>query len=209
MMKRDIFEGVEKARKDLAELFQNTIALSMSVVDMEMDEEIQREVRERVAVLLLDEMVNDMPVAPYLAIWEDEADEIYHAFMSPRIETICGYSPEELMDVGFKNIVNGDVISFYRGQNVVEKKVNPISELREKRVAGFLESRHWDGCYQIKHKGGKRVWVIDRCAITRFRNTVRGNILCLSGGILLETTELFHQREKKGDNAVTRYCESM
>jgi len=40
-------------------------------------------------------------------------------------------------------------------------------------------------------------WVIDRSTNTRFRNTVKNNIICLSSGLLLETTELFEKRKDK------------
>jgi hypothetical protein len=198
MLGNSVFESVQKIRQDLTALFHQAIDESLSVLKVTMDGEIEQEIRERIAVLMFDGMVNDMPMVPYLAVWEDGADDIVHAYMSPKIETLCEYTPRELQGIGYINIVRGDIISFYREISGVEEKVNPISEAREKRVAGFLENRNWEGCYKIEKKGGQPAWVIDRCTITRFRNTVKGNIICLSGGILQETTELLERREKGG-----------
>jgi len=184
---------------DLTALFQPTIASSMSALKIEMDREIEQEIRERIAVLIFDEIVNDIPMVPYLAVWEDGANEIIHAYMSPKMEVLCDYTPEELQRIGYINIVRGDIISFYREESGVEERVNPIAEAKQKRVAGFLENKNWEGCYRIEKKGGTLAWVIDRSTITRFRNTVKNNIICLSSGILLETTELLEKREK-GDH---------
>ena len=127
---------------------------------------------------------------------KDGDDEILHAYISPKIEAICQYTPGELMKIGFNRIVKGDIISFYREKSRVEENVSPISKAREKRVSGFLENRNWEGCYKVEKKDGLMAWVIDRSTITRFRNTVNGNILCLSGGVLMESTELFEKHDK-------------
>ena len=189
------FEAAQKIRADLAALFHQKIGESISGLDIEMDPEIEQEIRERIAVLIFDEMVNDMPMVPYLAVWEDGASHIAHAYMSPKIETICEYSPIELLKVGFINIVGGDIISFYREESGIEENVNAIAEAQEKRVAGYLENRNWEGCYKVRKKSGQHAWVIDRSTITRFRNFINDNVICLSNGILMETTELLERRE--------------
>jgi PAS domain-containing protein len=183
-------------RNDLSARFETAIDVGMSALRIIMDREIEQEIRERIAVLIFDEIVNDMPMVPYLALWEEGAKEIVHAYMSPKIEAISDYTPEEIQRMGFINMVRGDIISFYREKNSVEEKVNPIAEAKEKRMAGFLENKNWEGCYKIEKKNGQSAWVIDRSTITRFRNTVMNNIICLSSGILLETTELLEKREK-------------
>lgn len=168
----------------------------MSAITIEMDSEIEQEIRERIAVLIFDELVNDMPMVPYLAVWEEGASHIAHAYMSPKIEALCEYTPDELCDVGYINIVGGDIISFYREDSGIEENINAIAEAQEKRVAGLLENRNWEGCYCVSKKSGQHAWVIDRSTITRFRNTAKDNIICLSNGILMETTELLERRER-------------
>jgi hypothetical protein len=122
-----------------------------------MDPEIDQQLRERIAAPIFDEAVNELPAVPYLAVWEGGAGEIAHAYMSPKIETLCGYSPRELAERGYINIVGDDIISFFRDEDTY-------------------------------------AWVIDRSVITRFRNACRGNVICLSSGILLESTELLEKR---------------
>jgi hypothetical protein len=190
-----VYEEAQNIRMNLTALFKPAIANSMSALKIEMDQEIEQEIRERIAVLIFDEMVNDIPMVPYLAVWEDGANEIIHAYMSPKVESLCDYTPQELQRIGYINIVRGDIISFYREKSGIEENVDPISEAKQKRVAGFLENKNWEGCYRIEKKAGTPAWVIDRSTITRFRNTVKDNIICLSSGILLETTELLEKRE--------------
>jgi PAS domain-containing protein len=197
MLEKSVYGEAQNIRMDLTTLFRAAIESSMSALKIEMDSEIEQEIRERIAVLIFDEIVNDMPMVPYLSVWEDGANEIIHAYMSPKVETLCDYTPEELQHIGYINIVRGDIISFYREESGVEESVKPISEAKEKRVAGFLENKNWEGCYRIEKKGGVSVWVIDRSTITRFRNTVKNNVICLSSGILLETTELLEKRKMR------------
>ena len=184
-------------RIDLMAMFQPIIDDNLSALKIDLDWEIEQEIRERVAVLTFDELVNEMPVVPYLAVWEEGAVDIVHVYMSPRIESICDFTPYELQRIGYANIVRGDIISFYRDDKQVEETVDPINDAKQKRVAGFLESRNWEGVYRIEKKDGRMVWVIDRSTITRFRNTVANSIVCLSSGILIKTTELLERRETK------------
>ncbi len=199
MLDNSTFATAQKIRQDMAGLFRDAIDRSMSALAIEMDAEIEQEIRERIAVLIFDEMVNDMPMVPYLAVWEEGATDIAHAYMSPKIEELCEYTPDELLDVGYVNIVGGNIISFYREESGVEENVNAIAEAQEKRVSGLLENRNWEGCYMVRKKSSQHAWVIDRSTITRFRNTVRDNVICLSNGILMETTELFERKARIGE----------
>jgi len=142
MFENSIFEAAQKIRQDLATLFHPAIDSTLSAVKVEMDQEIEQEIRERIAASMFDELVNDVPMVPYLAVWEDGANKIAHAYMSPKIETITEYTPEELLQIGYINIVRGNIISFYREKSGVEENVNPIAVAQEKRVAGFLENRN-------------------------------------------------------------------
>ena len=193
-----IFEKAQTIRQELATLFQQAVSDSIAALKMALDPEIEQEIRERIAVLIFDELVNDMPMVPYLAVWADGSNEIAHAYMSPKIETLSGYTPGELLKVGYMHIVRGNIISFYRESTIVEEHVSDISEAQEKRAAGYLENRSWEGCYKVEKKDGAVAWVIDRSTITRFRNSVTNNVICLSNGILLESTELLERRETGG-----------
>jgi hypothetical protein len=194
-MERTSFESAQRIQSELAAFLRPEIEAGMAVINMEMDPEIVAEIRERIAVMMFDELVNDLPMVPYLAVWKDGANEILHAYMSPKIEALCEYTPQELLKVGYINIVKGNIISFYREKTGVEERVTPVAEVQANRVAGFLENRNWEGCYRIEKKNGGQVWVIDRSVITRFRNSVLNNVICISAGILLETTELFERRK--------------
>lgn len=189
------FASPQQVRQALVEHYRAAIDAGMAAVHIDMDQEIDQEIRERIAVLMLDEAVNDLPAVPYIAVWEGGADEIAHAYMSPQIESLCGYSPQELATIGYINIVGGDILSFYRDEDTVEEKIDPLADAQKRRILGFMDNRHWEGCYKVKCKDGRFAWVIDRAAITRFRNTKRDAILCLSGGILMESTELLEKRE--------------
>ncbi len=180
----------QKIREDMTFLLRNTIDKSMAQVTLAMDEEIDQEIRQRIAALIFDEIVNEIPIVPYLAVWEDGSAAITHAYLSPKVESLCGYSPAELADIGFGNIVRGNVIRFYREESGQAEKFRLLAVARQKRINGFLDSRHWEGCYQIEKRNGQSAWVIDRATITRFRNTLNDKLVCLSSGILLETTEL-------------------
>ncbi len=194
MLEDSTFESVQKIRGDLIVIFRQVVDKSLARLKIKMDEEIEEELRERIAVLIFNELVNDMPITSYLAVWEDGAAEIVHAYLSPRFEILSGYSSLEIEEIGYHNLVRGDIIRFYREESGVEERVKPISEAKRKRINGFMDSRKWEGCYRIEKKNGKQAWVIDRSTITRFRNTLKDNIICLSSGILLETTELMGSR---------------
>ncbi len=184
------FEKERKIRGDLTLAFRQSIDNCMGKLRFSMDEEITQEIRERIAAFLIAELVNEMPVVPYLSVWQEGSAEIFHAYMSPKIKQLCGYSPSELAQIGYNNIVRGDIIRFFRQQDGTSEAEKSISEARQKRVTGFMDTRSWEGCYKIEKKNGQQAWVIDRATITRFRNIIKGNIICLSSGILLETTEL-------------------
>ena len=190
------FEAAGKVVLNLARLFQKAIDRNIAGLKIKMDPEIEQEIRERIAVLMFNDKANDQPVVSYLAVWEEGDDEIAHAYLSPKIETLCEFTPSELMQIGYNTIVMGNIISFYDEINGMEEQVNPVSEVRKKRVAGFLENRTWEGCYLIETKSERLVWVIDKSSITRYRNNIKGNIICLSGGILLESTGLLSKLER-------------
>lgn len=193
-MQEKLIDLTNRARETLTELFDEKLTRNLSTLNIDMDEEIHQEMKERVAALMFDELVNDIPVVPYLAVWVDGSKEIAHLYMSPKIENLLGYSTEELKRIGFSNIVGDDIFSFYREKNRVEEKVSSVKEVQKKRERGFLGNRQWEGFYKVRRTDGRYVWVIDRSTITKFRNSIEDNIICLSGGILLETTELMDRR---------------
>ena len=187
-------KGIQQVRVQLAELLAETVNRSFSTLALEIDTEITMELQERIAALVFNEQVNDSPAVQYLAVWEDGCKEITHLYMSPKIKELLGYSAEELGRIGYDSIVGSDILSFYRDQDHVEEKIIPIPIAKEKRKAGFLGNRNWEGFYTLKKKNGTDIWVIDKAVITKFRNNLKKNVICVSGGLLVETTHVLDGR---------------
>ncbi|RJP64965.1 MAG: PAS domain S-box protein [Ignavibacteriales bacterium] len=79
----------------------------------------------------------------------------YHSmkydFMSSAIEKLTGYSPDDINEIGFKNIVVK--ISKYHVENV---NIDLIVENRELGKTG-----EWQADYQVKTKDGRLIWLSD------------------------------------------------
>ena len=65
----NLYDATRKVRKELVWMFYPAIEGNMAALRLKMDKEIDREIRERMAVIIFDEIVNDMPAVPYLAVW--------------------------------------------------------------------------------------------------------------------------------------------
>jgi PAS domain S-box-containing protein len=96
----------------------------------------------------------------YKFIVEATEDVIYrlkfnsmkYDYINPAIEKLTGYSPEEINEIGFKNIVSK--ISKYHTE-----KVNIdlfVKDMEQDRIA------EWQADYQVKTKNGKLIWLSDR-----------------------------------------------
>ncbi len=195
MKERMIREKAWKMRAALAELFEEKIEAVLSTLEMDVDQEIIRELKERIGVLMLSEIVDDAPVTPYVSMWEEGRKEIFHAYLSPRFKELSGYSVEEVRTIGYRTMVGEEILSYFKEVNGIEEKVTPTDDAMEKRKMGFLGNRVWEGCYKIERKDGALIWVIDKATITRYRNTRKNNIIHLSAGHLLEATGIFDKRE--------------
>lgn len=189
-----IREKAWRIRAGLAELFEEKIDAILSILEVEIDQEIVQELKERIGVLMLNEIVDDAPVIPYVSVWEEGRQEIFHAYLSPRIKDLLGYSVEEVRKIGYRNMVGEEILSYFKEENGIKEKVTPTGDVLEKRKMGFLGNRVWEGYYKIEKKDGNFIWVIDKATITRYRNTKKDNILCISGGHLLETTGILKNR---------------
>lgn len=187
-------KGVQHMREQLTEVFAETVNASLATLTLEIDEEILTELKERIAALVFNEQVNDSPAVQYLAVWEDGCKEITHLYMNPNIKELLGYSAEELGSIGYASLVGADILSFYQDKDHVEEKMIPVPMAQEKRKAGFLGNRNWEGFYKLRKKNGKDIWVIDKSIITKFRNTLNKKVICVSGGLLLETTQVLEGR---------------
>jgi PAS domain-containing protein len=187
-------KGVQHMREQLVEVFAETVNASLATLTLEIDEEILTELKERIAALVFAEQVNDSPAVQYLAVWEDGCKEITHLYMGPNIKELLGYSAEELGSIGYGSIVGADILSFYQDKDHVEEKIIPVPMAQEKRKEGFLGNRNWEGFYKLRKKNGKDIWVIDKAVITKFRNTLNKKVICVSGGLLLETTQVLEGR---------------
>ncbi len=194
MRERIIREKAWKIRAELAELFEEKIEEMLSTLEMDVDQEIIRELKERIGVLMLSEIVDDAPVTPYVSMWEEGRREIFHAYLSPRIKKLSGYSVEEVRKIGYRNMVGEEILSYFKEENGIKENVTPTDDAMEKRKMGFLGNRVWEGYYKIERKDGAFIWVIDKATITRYRNTRKHNIVCVSGGHLLETTGILDKR---------------
>ncbi len=79
----------------------------------------------------------------------------YHSmkydFISSAIEKLTGYTPDEINEIGFKNIVVK--ISKYHVENV---NVDLIVENRELGKTG-----EWQADYQVRRKDGRLIWLTD------------------------------------------------
>ncbi len=186
--------GIHQVRTQLAKLLAETVNRFLSKLTLEIDKEIITELEERIAALMFNEQVNDTPAVQYLAVWEDGCKEITHLYMSPKIKELLGYSAEELGRIGYDNIVGSDILSFYKDKDHVEEKIIPVPIAKEKRKAGFLGNRKWEGFYKLTKKDGTEIWVIDKAVIIKFRNNIKKNVICVSGGLLLETTHVLAGR---------------
>ena len=190
----EIKKGLQQVRVQLVEVFAETVNASLSMLTFDIDEEILTELKERIAALVFSEQVNDSPAVQYLAVWEDGCKEIRHLYMSPNIKELLGYSAEELGSIGYSSIVGTDILSFYKDKDHVQEKIIPVPVAQEKRKEGFLGNRNWEGYYKLRKKNGKDIWVIDKAVITKFRNTLNKKVICVSGGLLLETTQVLDGR---------------
>ena len=190
----EIKKGLQQVRVQLVEVFAETVNASLSMLTFDIDEEILTELKERIAALVFSEQVNDSPAVQYLAVWEDGCKEIRHLYMSPNIKELLGYSAEELVSIGYASIVGTDILSFYQDKDHVQEKIIPVPVAQEKRKEGFLGNRNWEGYYKLRKKNGKDIWVIDKAVITKFRNTLNKKVICVSGGLLLETTQVLDGR---------------
>jgi PAS domain-containing protein len=190
----EIKKGLQQVRVQLVEVLTETVNASLATLTLEIDEEILTELKERIAALVFSEQVNDSPAVQYLAVWEDGCKEIRHLYMSPNIKELLGYSAEELGSIGYGSIVGADILSFYQDKDNVQEKIIPVSMAQEKRKEGFIGNRNWEGYYKLRKKSGKDIWVIDKAVITKFRNTLNKKVICVSGGLLLETTQVLDGR---------------
>ena len=58
------------------------------------------------------------------------------------------------------------------------------------RSEEYLGSRQWEGFYRVKKKNGDSIWVMDKSVLTKYINSKRNNVVYVSEGILLESTQL-------------------
>lgn len=189
-----IEKGIQQVRVQLAKVFAETVNRFLSALTLKVDKEIIAELQEKIATLMFSEQVNDLQVVQYLAVWEDGCKEITHLYMSPKIKELTGYTAGELGSIGYASIVGSDILSFYQDKGHFEEKIIPVHIAKEKRRAGFLGNRDWEGFYKLKKKDGTDIWVIDKAVITKFRNNLKKNVICVSGGLLLETTHILDGR---------------
>lgn len=115
------------------------------------------------AEVRFEQLVTSLP----LVVYEDEATpDAANVYVSPRIERLTGYSPEELAaspDL-YPSLVHPEDIDHYRKQIMLSNDGEPTAAE-----------------YRIRHRDGREVWVLDE-TITRYdeetdTSTVRGFLI--------------------------------
>ena len=141
-------------------------------------------------MLMLLEKVNDNPDVSYITTWQSGRSEIVQVYMSSQIGKLLGYSPREIEEVPYRELVGDEIITYAREQRDFKEETVPWEEAREARKDEFLGSRQWEGFYRVKKKNGESIWVMDKSVLTRYINSEGNNVVYVSEGILLESTQL-------------------
>ncbi len=169
MFTRDMIEFFEKVGSTIGIAFKR----------MEVEKQI-RESEERYRFIV--DATND-------AIYRFNFTTKKYDYMSPTIEKLTGYTPEEINDIGFKSIVVK--ISKYNAENMIVD-ITGASNEQDK-------TREWHADYEIKTKDGESVWLSDHSYPwqDKSRNSIG------SFGILSDITErkraeeeIIHAKEK-------------
>ncbi len=120
----------------------------------------------------------------YRMLAEESGDVLYtlnystmkYEYLSPVIEKLTGYAPEEIQKIGFSNIVESI--------SLILSPEKTINEIRETRIKG--ETGEYLADYKIKTKSGETKWVRDHSfPLLDSNGKLAGSI-----GILTDITEI-------------------
>lgn len=181
---------IRKLVDDAVDIFDDQIEPMLIPLKTEVDEEIIRLLTEKIAVLMLHDRVNDNPAVSYITVWQGGQSEIIQVYMSPQIGKLLGYSPQEIEMMPFRELVGDEIVTYVREQRDFKEETVPKEEAREARREEYLGSRQWEGFYQVKKKNSDSIWVMDKSVLTKYINSKGDNVVYVSEGILLESTQL-------------------
>jgi hypothetical protein len=187
---RDHVAEEAKLIEEAVKTFETSVDAEMVYIRFPVDEEILGILKEKIAVLCLHSLVNANPNVPYISVWESGKAEINLVYMSPKIEGLLGFSPEEIKNIGFANMVGEHIVRFFEEADKIEETTVSKQFAREARRKEFIGSHEWSGFYKIKKKSGDHIWVADKTLITRYANNSGDNIVYISEGILFDSTEM-------------------
>jgi PAS domain-containing protein len=194
MLGLDDSPKIRKLVDDAVAIFGDQIAPMLTPLKTEIDEEIIRLLTEKIAALMFHDRVNDNPDISYITIWQGGKSEINQVYMSPKIGKLLGYSPPEIEAVSFKELVGDEIITYVREQRDFKEETVPREEARAARREEYLGNRQWEGFYRIKKKNGDSIWVMDKSILTKYINAKGDNVVYVSEGILLESTQLMARK---------------
>jgi hypothetical protein len=181
---------------DAIRVFGDEIEPMLAGLIAEIDEEILQLLTQKISVLMLHDRVNDNPDVPYVTIWQSGQTGITQVYMSPKLSKLLGYSPSELGGISYGELVGDKIISYFEEQHEFREETLQKDAARTAREEEYLGNRQWEGFYQIKKKDGTFIWVMDRSTLTGYINTKRDNVVYVSEGILLESTEMMARGQK-------------
>lgn len=115
----------------------------------------------------------------YISSFNRGYHQFHFNFISPNIEKVYGYSPEEIYKVGYE-------LWFGR---IHHDDVDRVKELFERL---FTEGTNLDVEYRIQRKDGKWIWIHDRST-----GTLEGNGVKFAVGIFSDITDRKQAKEER------------
>jgi hypothetical protein len=190
----DVSPKIRKLVDDAIDMFNDQIEPIMMPLKKEIDEEIIQLLTRKIAVLMLRDRVSDHPDVSYITIWQGGQSEIIQVYMSPKIGKLLGYSSQELEEVPYSALVGDEIITYVEEQRDFKEETIPRDEARAARREEYLGNRQWEGFYQVRKKNGDSIWVLDKSVLTKYINSKGDNVVYVSEGILLESTQLMARK---------------
>jgi hypothetical protein len=193
MLGPDTPEAIRNVVADAVEIFGAALDRDLAALSAEIDEEIIQLLRDKIAILMLADQVNDNPEVPYISVWQSGKSEIEQIYLSPRVIDLLGYSAGEVKEIRYANLAGDRIVSFFENQHRLEGRTVARHKAEEDRREEYLGNRLWKGFYRVKKKNGGSVWVMDKAVLTKFVNEKGGNVVYASEGVLLEAEEIMEQ----------------
>jgi PAS domain-containing protein len=165
MEERNGERGAGRCDRDERDALHDTLASvaerlglrqGLQAMGLMLSEAVLRRLLPKIAALKLDELVNPRADAPYISIWEaGRKKSIRMVYINPAIERISGFSPAEVLSIGFHVFVTDDLITRYHtdGIGAVRREEIPIEQVFAERQQQSFE-HHWERIYEILTRRG-------------------------------------------------------